>query len=93
MNLKLNNPPSFRKPMSVIVIGLPAVEAPQLPPLRSVDPKQMFCLHKSPLVLPVEGAPLVYSADIAHDLCFTCKARAEARSIFPRGQTLQVVAL
>jgi hypothetical protein len=31
MNLKLNNPPSFRKPMSVIVIGLPAVEAAQLP--------------------------------------------------------------
>jgi len=67
MNLKLNNPPSFRKPMSVIVVGLPAVEAPQLPPLRSVDRKQVFCLHKSPLVLPVEGAPLVYSADIAHD--------------------------
>lgn len=67
MNLKLNNPPSFRKPMSVIVVGLPAVEAPQLPPLRTVDPKQMFCLQKSPLVLPVEGAPLVYSAHIAHD--------------------------
>src|SRR3984893_2210209 len=33
MNLKLNNPPSFRKPMSVIVVGLPAVEATQLPPL------------------------------------------------------------
>lgn len=67
MNLKLNNPPSFRKPMSVIVVGLPAVEAPQLPPLRTVDAKQVFCLQKSPLVLPVEGAPLVYSADIAHD--------------------------
>jgi hypothetical protein len=67
MNLKLNNPPSFRKPMSVIVVGLPAVEAPQLPPLRSVDAKQVFCLQKSALVLPVEGAPLVYSADIAHD--------------------------
>ena len=34
MNLKLNNPPSFRKPMSVIVVGLPAVESAQLPPLR-----------------------------------------------------------
>jgi hypothetical protein len=67
MNLKLNNPPSFRKPMSVIVVGLPAVEAPQLPPLRTVDPKQVFCLQKSPLVLPVDGAPLVFSADIAHD--------------------------
>jgi hypothetical protein len=67
MNLKLNNPPSFRKPMSVIVVGLPAVEAPQLPPLRTVDPKQIYCLQKSPLVLPVDGAPLVFSADIAHD--------------------------
>src|ERR1700726_149275 len=66
MNLKLNNPPSFRKPMSVIVVGLPAVEAPQLPPLRTVDPKQVYCLQKSPLVLPVEGAPLVFSSDIAH---------------------------
>jgi hypothetical protein len=40
MNLKLNNPPSFRKPMSVIVVGLPAVEAAQLPPLRAVNPDQ-----------------------------------------------------
>ena len=67
MNLKLNNPPSFRKPMSVIVVGLPAVGAPQLPPLRTNDPKQVYCLQKSSLVLPVEGAPLVFSADIAHD--------------------------
>lgn len=67
MNLKLNNPPSFRKPMSVIVVGLPTVEAPQLPPLRSVDAKQSYCLQKSPLVLPVEGAPLVFSSDIAHN--------------------------
>jgi len=67
MNLKLNNPPSFRKPMSVIVVGLPAIEAPQLPPLRAVDPKQVYCLQKAPLTLPIEGAPLVFSADIAHD--------------------------
>jgi len=67
MNLKLNNPPSFRKPMSVIVVGLPAVEAAQLPPLRAVNPEQIFCLQKSSLVLPVEGAPLVFSGEIAHD--------------------------
>jgi hypothetical protein len=67
MNLKLNNPPSFRKPMSVIVVGLPAVEAPQLPPLRAVNADQVLCLQKSPLVLPVEGAPLVFSSTIAHD--------------------------
>src|ERR1700730_3237637 len=67
MNLKLNNPPSFRKPMSVIVMGLPAIEAAQLPPLRAVTADQAFCLQKSSLVLPVEGAPLVFSSDIAHD--------------------------
>ena len=67
LNLKLNNPPSFRNPKSVIVVGLPAVEAAQLPPLRPVDPKQIFCLEKSPLVLPTEGAPLVFSTNLAHD--------------------------
>jgi hypothetical protein len=67
MNLKLNNPPSFRKPMSVIVVGLPAIEAAQLPPLRAVNADQVLCLQKSSLVLPVEGAPLVFSSNIAHD--------------------------
>jgi hypothetical protein len=67
MNLKLNNPPSFRNPKSVIVVGLPAVESPQLPPLRPVDAKQVLCLEKSPLVLPTEGAPLVFSTDLGHD--------------------------
>jgi hypothetical protein len=76
LNLKLNNPPSFRKPMSVIVVGLPAVEAPQLPPLRTNDPKQMYCLQKSPLVLLVEGAPLVFSADIAHDFVFHVQGKS-----------------
>jgi hypothetical protein len=68
MNLKLNNPPSFRKPMSVIVVGLPAVEAAQLPPLRAMNLDSVFCLQKSSLVLPVEGAPLLFSSDIGHDL-------------------------
>src|SRR5580704_14142095 len=68
MNLKLNNPPSFRKPMSVIVVGLPSVEAAQLPPLRAVNADSVFCLQKSSLVLPVEGAPLLFASDIGHDL-------------------------
>jgi hypothetical protein len=76
MNLKLNNPPSFRKPMSVIVVGLPAVEATQLPPLRTNDAKQVYCLQKSPLVLPVEGAPLVFSADIAHDFLLHVQSKS-----------------
>ena len=67
LNLQLNAAPSFRKPKSVLVIGLPAVVAPQLPPLRAVDPKAVHCLQRSSPVLPVEGAPLVFSTDLAHD--------------------------
>lgn len=67
LNLRLNNPPSFRNPKSVLVVALPAVEAAQLPPLRAVNPEEVQCLEKAPLVLPVDGAPLVFSTEIAHD--------------------------
>ncbi|HZL69685.1 MAG TPA: hypothetical protein VFC29_20420 [Candidatus Limnocylindrales bacterium] len=70
LNLKLNTPPSFRNPKSVLVIGLPAVEAAQLPPLRPVDPKQVSCLEKPSLVLPAEGAPLIFSTSFGHDFAF-----------------------
>lgn len=68
LNLKLNNPPSFRKPMSVMVVSLPAVEAAQLPPLRPVDANQVLCLEKPELLLAAEGAPVVFSTDFAHSL-------------------------
>jgi hypothetical protein len=68
LNLKLNNPPSFRKPMSVMVVSLPAVEAAQLPPLRSVDANQVPCLEKPELLLAAEGAPVVFSTDYAHNM-------------------------
>lgn len=68
LNLKLNNPPSFRKPMSVMVLSLPAVEAPQLPPLRPADSNHTLCLEKPSLLLAAEGAPVVFATDYAHDL-------------------------
>src|SRR5215472_3684605 len=68
IDLKLNNPPSFRKPLSVLVASLPAVESAQLPPLRPVDPSQVLCLEKPSLLLPVEGAPVVFSTEYAHDM-------------------------
>src|ERR1700736_402419 len=83
MNLKLNNPPSFRKPMSVIVVGLPAVEAAQMPPLRAVNPDQLFCLQKSSLILPVEGAPLVFSSDIAHDFVLHVQGKSAGAQDLP----------
>ena len=66
--LTLNTPPSFHDPKSVLVTALPAIEAPQPPPLHAVDPKEIYCARKSSLVLPVEGAPLVFSTGYAHDM-------------------------
>jgi hypothetical protein len=70
LETKLNIPPSFHKPMSVLVIGLPAIEASQAPPLRPVDAGQEYCLQKAPLVLPAVGGPLAFSTDFAHDVVF-----------------------
>ncbi len=68
LNLRLNTPPSFHNPKSVIVIGLPSIQPSVTPPLRPADPKQVNCLLKPNLVLPVEGAPLVFSTAFAHNL-------------------------
>jgi hypothetical protein len=83
LNLHLNNPPSFRNPKSVIVVGLPAVEAPQLPPLRNPNGEQVFCLQNPALVLPVEGAPLVFSTDIAHDFVLSMQTKSGATVEMP----------
>jgi hypothetical protein len=76
LNLRLNSPPSFRNPKSVLVVGLPAVEAAQLPPLQALDANQVFCLRKSPLILPVGGAPLVFATDMAHDFVLRVPQRS-----------------
>jgi len=83
LNLRLNNPPSFRKPKSVIVVGLPAVEAAQLPPLRPVHPGEIYCLQNPALVLPVEGAPLVFSTDIGHHFALEFKDGSGAEVRLP----------
>ena len=46
LNLRLNTPPSFNNPKSVIVIGLPAIQSSTPPPLRVADAKQISCLLK-----------------------------------------------
>lgn len=68
LGLTLNAAPSFHDPKSVLVAALPAVEQAQLPPLHAVDPAEIYCARKSALVLPVEGAPLVFSTGFAHDV-------------------------
>ncbi len=73
LNLRLNTAPSFHNPKSVIVIGLPAIQAAVPPPLRPADPKFVTCLLKPSVVLPVEGAPLVFSTAFAHDMVLHLK--------------------
>lgn len=74
-SLLLNTPPSFHNPMSVLVAALPAVAAPQPPPLQPVDPKQAFCAANPELVLPVDGAPLAFSTAYAHDMVLRLKGK------------------
>jgi hypothetical protein len=75
LSLVLNTPPSFHNPKSVLVVALPAVESPQLPPLHPVDPKELYCAEKTELVLPAEGAPLVFSTGYAHEMVLRLKGK------------------
>jgi hypothetical protein len=67
LTLTLNTPPSFQNPKSVLVAALPAVEEALPPPLHAVSPKDIYCARKDRLVLPVEGAPLVFATEYAHN--------------------------
>lgn len=66
LTLTLNTPPSFQSPKSVLVAALPAIEQALPPPLHAVSPKDIYCARRNSLVLPVEGAPLVFSTEYAH---------------------------
>ncbi|AIT07765.1 hypothetical protein MC45_16955 [Sphingomonas taxi] len=67
ITLLLNTPLSFAKPASVMVVGLPAIEAAKPPPLRRGEGAGLLCAA-SGAVLPVEGAPLVYATRYARDV-------------------------
>ena len=67
LNLRLNSPPSFRNPKSVIVVALPLVRPAPNPPLHPIDAAQVFCVDAPSLVLPADGAPLVFATALAHD--------------------------
>jgi hypothetical protein len=76
LNLRLNNPPSFRNPKSVLVIGLPPVGPTPLPVIRSLNPTQVFCAGKPELVLPVEGAPLAFATELGHNFVLHVETKA-----------------
>ncbi len=68
MNLRLNMPPSFRNPKSVVVVALPPIGPARAEPLYAVTPDQVSCAPKPGLVLAAEGAPLVFATPFAHNL-------------------------
>jgi hypothetical protein len=46
-----------------------------MPPLHPVDPKEVYCAEKTELVLPAEGAPLVFATAYAHDMVLRLKGK------------------
>lgn len=78
LSLTLNTPPSFHDPKSVLVTGLPPVEPAQPPELAAVDPKAAYCIDQPDLLLPVEGAPLVFSTGYARDVTLRVKTASGA---------------
>ena len=59
----------------MLVLALPAIDSPQLPPLHAVDPQEVLCARRNPLVLPVDGAPLVFSTGFAHGMTLNIPAK------------------
>jgi len=68
LNLRLNMPPSFRDPKSVVVVALPPVGPTKAPILHPVNAAETECAQKPGLVFAADGAPLVFGTSLAHDL-------------------------
>jgi len=80
LNLRLNVPPSFRDPKSVVVVALPPVAPARPPPLHSVNAEEKYCVQKPGLVLPVEGAPAVFSTQLAYGLTLQLTTQADGKT-------------
>jgi hypothetical protein len=75
LDLRLNVPPSFRDPKSVVVVALPPVGPVRMPPLHPVNAAENYCAQKPGLVLPAEGAPLVYATQLAYGLALRIESK------------------
>lgn len=73
ISLLLNAAPSFQKPKSVMVVAMPAIEADSPPRLRRAGDAPV-CAARAGTVLPVEGAPLIFSTAYARDVKLALKA-------------------
>jgi hypothetical protein len=80
LNLRLNVPPSFRDPKSVVVVALPPVGPTTPPPLHPVVPEEHYCAEKPSLVLPAEGAPAVFSTRLAYGLTLHIEIQVDGKA-------------
>jgi hypothetical protein len=80
LNLRLNMPPSFRDPKSVVVVALPPLGKVKAEPLHPVVPSARFCAQKPDLVLPAEGAPMVFASPLVHDLSVHIIAKSDGKT-------------
>ena len=83
--LLLNTAPSFEKPKSVMVIAMPAIESGSPPRLRTSANDPVCAVQAGGAqgtLLPVEGAPLIYSTAYPREMKVTLTA--------PSGQTVDV---
>jgi hypothetical protein len=76
LNLRLNVPPSFRDPKSVVVVAMPPIGPAKPPLLRLVNPEATYCVQRPNLVLSAEGAPVVFSTQLAYDLALHVETKA-----------------
>jgi hypothetical protein len=81
LNLRLNVPPSFRDPKSVVVVALPPVGPAKPPPLHPSNPSESFCAQKPGLVLPADGAPLIFGTQLAYGLTLHIETKSGAADI------------
>jgi hypothetical protein len=80
LNLRLNVPPSFRDPKSVVVVALPAIGPAKPPLMRLVNPEATYCAQQPGLVFSVEGAPVVFSTQLAFNLALHVETQANGKT-------------
>jgi hypothetical protein len=80
LNLRLNMPPSFRNPKSVVVVALPPIGPAHAEPLYAATPDQVSCAPKPGLVLAAEGAPMVFATPFAHNLVLHIESEGKGSS-------------
>ena len=86
LNLRLNIPPSFRNPKSVVVTALPPVGPTHPEALHAVNAAEIFCAARPGIVLPAEGAPLLFATSLAHNLALRVQPDPDGK--FAGGMTL-----